>query len=85
MKRLLQRVSALKPTRVMGIVLMAAGALGVVLLMSDGDTHCTFLTEVFAQLRLCGSEYATEVRQLRVLPVAFFVGLFGIGVLLTSR
>ena len=79
------RLSGLKPSTVVGIMQMIVVVVVVVLLMSGGDTHCTFATEVFSQLRLCGSEYATGVRQLRVLPVAFFVGLFGAGVLLVSR
>ena len=76
---------ASRASRIAGVVLIAVGAAGTLLLTAGGDTHCTFATEVFAQLQLCGSEYATEVRQLRVVPVAFFVGLVGGGVLLVSR
>ena len=64
---------------------MVVGGAGVVILMGGGDTHCNFVTEVFAQMKLCGSDYATDVKQLRVVPVAFFVGLFGVGLLLASR
>ena len=63
-------------TRVAGIVLVVSGAVGVLVLLAGAS-------EVCAQLRSCGSEYATQVKQLRVVPVAAFVGLFGAGLLLT--
>ena len=73
------------PTRIAGLTLMALGAVGIVVLTAGGDTHCQYMTEVFAQLRLCGNEYATDVKQLRVVPVALFVSLFGAGLLIFTR
>lgn len=74
-----------KPTSVLGMALIVTGAVGVAVLMNMDSTHCEFASEVFAQLRLCGSEYANDIRQARVVPVAVFVGLFGAGLLLLTR
>jgi len=74
-----------KPTRILGLLMIVVGAIGIIVLMNAGDLHCNFASEVFAQLRLCGSEYATEVREIRVVPAAVFVGLIGAGLLLVTR
>jgi len=74
-----------KPTRILGLLMIVVGVIGIIVLMNAGDLNCNFASEVFAQLRLCGSEYATEVREMRVVPVAIFVGFVGAGLLLVTR